>query len=298
MRACSSRKKSSEEKGEQCWTFPTFWRRTDARPRKHGVPGAFASGSGACGVGSREAVPESGAARARRVAAVSRASSASRGDSRFGLVVIAIPSATRRAFAFPPYSGTVFRPRDPASRSRSEGSASLRDRRRAVGRPRRGPRGSAAFALGRGRAAGADAARCGPSGGSFPRRLQPGCFAPRHAAAVRSRLRRSELPENIGFRPYLIFHSPSGKAARFGRYGAASARHAPRPPRESANRRGCPRGWDREREEVQAAYTPPHRRAPRDRRAGAPTARARDFRLRLPCPKGSNRRGRMPTPIS
>ena len=121
-----------------------------------------------------------------------------------------------------------------------------------------------------------------------------GCFAPRHAAAVRSRLRRSELPENIGFRPYFIFHSPSGKAARFGRYGAARARHAPRPPRESANRRGCPRGWDREREEVQAAYTPPHRRAPRDRRAGAPTARARDFRLRLPCPKGSNRRGRMP----
>ncbi len=46
---------------------------------------------------------------------------------------------------------------------------------------------------------------------------------------------------------------------------------------------------NREREEVQAAYTPPHRRAPRDRRAGAPTARARDCRLRLPCPKGSIR---------
>ena len=35
-------------------------------------------------------------------------------------------------------------------------------------------------------------------------------------------------------------------------------------------RRGCPRGWDREREEAKAGVAPPSRRAPRDRRAGAP----------------------------
>ena len=35
-------------------------------------------------------------------------------------------------------------------------------------------------------------------------------------------------------------------------------------------RRGCPRGWDREREKAKAGVSPPSRRAPRDRRAGAP----------------------------
>lgn len=73
-----------------------------------------------------------------------------------------------------------------------------------------------------------------------------------------------------------------GGAAMRGGHGA----NATGPSRESASRRGCPRGWDCEPEEAQAAYTRPRRRAPQDRRAGAPTARARDFRLRLPRPTG------------
>ena len=92
--------------------------------------------------------------------------------------------AGRGAFAFPPYSGTVSPLAVLLRKSARRGSAPLRDRRRGVGRLRLGPRGSAACALGRGRAAGADAARCGPSGGSFRRRLCPArlALAPHPAA--------------------------------------------------------------------------------------------------------------------
>ena len=140
--------------------------RAQARKRypSYSVRDGGVGGGGACGGGSREAVPESGVARAPRLRAVSRGSSASRDDSRVGLVAIAIPSRRARRVRFPPVFGNGFAPRGLASQSRSEGSASLRDRRRAVGRPRRGPRGNAAYALGRARVAGADAARwrCGP----------------------------------------------------------------------------------------------------------------------------------------
>ena len=82
--------------------------------------------------------------------AVSRVPLARRVHSRRRSRRLAIPSRTRGLLAVPPRDRErFFRPRGLASQSRSEGSAPLRDRRRAVGRRRSGPRGIAASARGR-----------------------------------------------------------------------------------------------------------------------------------------------------
>ena len=195
-------------------------RRARLRFRPRGAP---------CGVGSREAVPESGVARARRVRAVSRASSASRADPRVGLVVIAIPSRTRRALAFPPYSGTVSPLAIPLRGLARLGFAPLRDRSRAVGRHRSGPRGITACARGRG-------FRCGRGRGAMRavRRLVcspplPGPPRARAASRLASPGRRSAA------RPRASPPLPSVPSGRSCRCSTPSMRDADRWLRRSGN---------------------------------------------------------------
>ena len=60
-------------------------------------------------------------------------------------------------------------------------------------------------------------------------------------------------------------------------------------------RRGCHRGWDREREKAKAACTPPSRRAPRDRREGA-SARGPAFAIPATVARAGRRTSRARAP--
>ena len=96
-------------------------------------------------------------------------------------------------------------------------------------------------------------------------------------------------------------HAAKPQPAEASRPGRCAAKQASNPWLAVANaggtaRRGCHRGWDREREEAKAACTPPSRRAPRDRREGA-TARGPAFAIPATVARAgrSTSRARAPT---
>ena len=134
--------------------------------------------------------------------------------------------AVRRLVSSPPLPGpprarAASRRASPGRRYAARPRAASRPPSVPCGRPRRGAapgsacerapsgtarKGRATRRSGRGRAGSTEAApRCGMRRGGGEGRTRglaaAGCFAPRHAAAVRSRFRRSERPANIGFRP-------------------------------------------------------------------------------------------------
>ena len=127
------------------------------------------------------------------------------------------------------------------------------------------------------------------AGGEHPgRRSDAGCRAEAMWAGQRRRPNRA-APDG----PQRPARRPQGEAARRARRHASARGGEPSGPLRKASRsrcaakqalrpwpvvanaggtarRGCTRGWDREREEATAASTPPSLRAPRDRREGAP----------------------------
>ena len=203
-------------------------------------------------VGPKSDEPRSGRARA----AVLRRSSARRRGGRLGLVALAIPS-TRAC----PFRGSVFWAQGPVpapsrlpppaclccASARSRRHASPRAARRSASPPcgsaapmtlarapfprRASPSLLAAARLrgvrsGAAGAAGADAARCGASGGSFPRRLLP----PPHRARPASRFASPPpvlpaRPRRRSLRTSKRIHGPARDGRR--RPGATLPRPAP-----------------------------------------------------------------------
>ena len=153
------------------------------------------------------------------------------------------------------------------------------------------------------------------AGGEHPgRRSDAGCRAEAMRAGQRRRPNRA-APDG----PQRPARRPQGEALRSARRqasarggepsgtlrktsgGRCAAKQASNPWPEVASaggtaRRGCHRGWDREREEAKAACTPPSRRAPRDRREGA-TARGPAFAIPATVARAgrSTSRARAPT---
>ena len=116
--------------------------------------------------------------------------------------------------------------------------------------------------------------RCGmPRGGGAGRVKAPTDRRRRTARNGPRGARRARRRGADAAKPQPAETSRDGRSGGKARGKATEGSFVPWPGAANAGgtaRRGCPRGWDREREEAKAGVTPPSRRAPRDRRAGAP----------------------------